>query len=198
MENSCNSMFQKSLSWCQGTPEYSGIKRRIYYIAKSAIAQFPTLPTDQIGRTTAATYEGNFVLRADQKWHHIDVLPDKCQVTSEAQGELPSQTQLNKLTAVHPAVGEEASAAAAYINNADNVFLVEDMKGKFRVIGSDRWETKSTVAQDLGQGATGTASTTITAEASDVVPAPFYEGTIETEDGTFSRQNGQWIFEPNE
>lgn len=97
---------------------------------------------------------------------------------------MPSQTQLNKLTAVHPGVGEEASAAAAYINNTDNVFLVEDMKGKYRVIGSERWDTKSTVAQDLGQGATGTASTTINAEASDVVPAPFYAGTIELEDGT--------------
>ena len=181
--SNCTSI-QKSLAWCQGTPEYPGIKRRIYYIAKSAIAKWPTLPTDDLGRPTSAIYGGNFTLIADQKWHFIDVLPDKCQVTSEAQGELPSQTQLNKLTAVHPGVGEEASAAAAYINNSDNVFLVEDMKGKYRVIGSERWDTKSTVAQDLGQGATGTASTTINAEATDVVPAPFYEGTIETEDGT--------------
>lgn len=183
MSNTCTSI-QKSLSWCQGTPEYPGIKRRIYYITKSDIAKWPTLPTDGNGRPTSATYQGNFTLAADKKWHHIDVLPDKCQVTSEAQGELPSQTQLNKLTAVHPGVGEEASAAAAYINNTDNVFLVEDMKGQYRVIGSERWDTKSTVAQDLGQGATGTASTTINAEASDVVPAPFYTGKIELEDGS--------------
>lgn len=179
----CNSI-QHSLAWCQGTPEYPGIKRRIYFIAKSSIAKWPTLPTDSLGRVLSANYEGKFTLRADHKWHYIDVLPDKCQVTSEAQGELPSQTQLNKLTAVHPGVGEEASAAAAYINNTDNVFLVEDMKGKYRVIGSERWDTKSTVAQDLGQGATGTASTTINAEASDVVPAPFYSGPIELEDGS--------------
>ena len=125
-------------------------------------------------------------MAADANWKHIDVLPDKCQVTSEAQGEVPSQTQLNKLTAVHPAVGPEASAAAAYINNTDNVFLVEDMRGKFRVIGSDKWNTKATVAQDLGQGATGTTSTTINAEASDVVPAPFYEGEIVTETETIN------------
>lgn len=66
----------------------------------------------------------------------------KSQLTSEAQGELPSQTQLNKLTAVHPGVGAEASAAAAYLNNNDNVFLVEDMKGKYRVVGSEAWTTK--------------------------------------------------------
>jgi len=181
--NNCSAL-QKSLSWCQGTPELPGIKRRLYYIAKSLIAQWPTLPKDAQGRPTAAVYQGSFVLVANATWKHIDILPDKSQVTSEAQGEVPSQTQLNKLTAVHPAVGEEASAASAYLNNNDNVFLVEDMKGKYRVIGSDMWNTKTTVAQDLGQGATGTTSTTINAEATDVVPAPFYEGDIETEDGT--------------
>ena len=160
--NNCSAL-QKSLSWCQGTPELPGIKRRLYY--------------------------GSFVLVADATWKYIDILPDKSQVTSEAQGEVPSQTQLNKLTAVHPAVGEEASAASAYLNNNDNVFIIEDMKGKYRVIGSDMWNTKTTVAQDLGQGATGTTSTTINAEATDVVPAPFYEGTIETEDGTIDAGN---------
>jgi hypothetical protein len=126
---------------------------------------------------------GDFELKADAKWQYIDILPDKSQLTSEAQGELPSQTQLNKLTAVHPGVGEEASAAAAYINNNDNVFVVQDMKDKYRVVGSEKWLTKSTVAQDLGQGATGTTSTTINAEATDEVPAPFYVGTLATEDG---------------
>jgi hypothetical protein len=60
------------------------------------------------------------------------------------------------------------------------------MRGKFRVIGCDKWNTKATVAQDLGQGATGTTSTTINAEASDVVPAPFYEGEIVTETETIN------------
>ncbi len=80
-------------------------------------------------------------------------------------------------------MGADASAAAAYINNTDNVFVIEDMKGNFRVLGNDKWSTKATVAQDLGQGATGTTSTTINVEATDEVPAPFYVGTLETEDG---------------
>ena len=190
MPSTCNNL-QRSLDWCQGTPELPGIKRRIYYLAKSQIVGWPTLPKDENGRPTSATYQGNFTLAADASWKHIDVLPDKCQVASEAQGEVPSQTQLNKLTAVHPAVGPEASAAAAYINNTDSVFLVEDMRGKYRVIGSDMYNTKATVAQDLGQGATGTTSTTINAEATDVVPAPFYEGEIVTETGTINEQEGE-------
>ena len=180
--NTCTAL-QRSLAWCQGTPELPGVKRRIYYIAKSEIVTWPTLPRDTYGRPTSAALTGSFVLKADTKWKFIDILPDKSQLTSDAQGELQSQTQLNKLTAVHPGVGEDATAAAAYINNTDSVFLVEDMKGNWRVVGCDKWLSKATVAQDLGQGPTGTTSTTISVEATDEVPAPFYKGTIETEAG---------------
>ena len=178
----CSSV-QKSLAWCQGKPELPGVKRRIYYISKYDVLRWPKLQHDANGRLTSAAYAGDFVLRADAKWKFIDIISDKSQLTSEAQGEYPSQTQLNKLVAVHPGVDDEASAAAAYLNNNDNVFLVEDMRGAFRVVGSDKWPTKTTVAQDLGQGATGTTSTTINVEATDECPAPFYAGKIATEDG---------------
>ena len=189
MAKTCTSI-QKSLGWCQGTPELPGVKRRIYFIAKSFIVGFPQLPRDELGRSTSAVLVGDFVLMADATWKYIDILPDKSQLTSEAQGELPSQTQLNKLVAVHPGVGQDASAAAAYINNTDNVFIVEDMKGNYRVLGNDKWTTKATVAQDLGQGATGTTSTTINVAATDEVPAPFYVGKLDTEDGEIDCATG--------
>lgn len=172
-----------------GTPELPGIKRRVYYIAKSQVAQWPTFTRDANGRVTSSTLNGSFTLVADAKWHFIVILADKSQLTSDAQGEVPSQTQLNKATLVHPGVGPEASAAAAYLNNSDNVFVVEDMKGNFRVVGSDRWLTKTTVAQDNGQGATGSTSTTISVEATDEIPSPFYVGTLETEDGDIDCSN---------
>ena len=182
MATNCTSIL-KSLAWCQGTPELPGIKRRIYYIGKDQIVKWPTLAHDNRGRLTAAAYVGNFVLAADANWKYIDILPDKSQLTSEAQGEYPSMTQLNKLTAVHPGVGVDASALAAYVNNNDCVYLVETVPGKFRVVGSEAWLVKSTVAQDLGQGPTGTTNTTLSVEATDECPAPFYFGKIETEDG---------------
>ena len=64
--SNCTSI-QKSLAWCQGTPEYPGIKRRIYYIAKSAIAKWPTLPTDDLGRPTSAIYGGKLHLDSRPK-----------------------------------------------------------------------------------------------------------------------------------
>ena len=167
-----------------GTPELPGIRKRIYYISKDQIAEWPTYIRDYYNRRAKkAAYSGDFVLVADAKWKYIDIIPEKSQLTSEPQGELPSQTQLNKLVAVFPGVSPEASAAACYLNNSDNVFLVEDMKGFFRVVGCRKWFTKTTVSQDNGQGPTGNTSTTINVEAPDEVPSPFYMGIIETEDG---------------
>lgn len=185
----CKSL-QRSLGWCQGTPELPGIKRRVYYISKSLLVKYPQLPHDERGRVTSSVLQGDFVTAADAQWKYIDILPDKSQLTSEAQGEVPSQTQLNKLVAVHPAVGEDATAAAAYVNNDDCVFVVEDMKGNFRVLGNDKWTTKATVAQDNGQGATGTTSTTINVEVTDEIPAPFYKGKLDTEEGEIDCSGG--------
>jgi len=182
--NSCFTPLQRSLGWCQGMPVMPGIRRRLYYTSKQNIVQWPNYSTDNGGRYSFATVTGNFALKADTYWYYIDILAEKSTLSSDPQGEAPSQTQLNKLTAVHPGVGPEASAVACYLNNSDNVFLVQDMSGYWRIVGSRFYETKTTVTQDNGQGATGTASTTINVEATDVCPSPFYQGSIATEDGT--------------
>lgn len=180
--NSCLNL-QKSLDWCEGTPVRPGIRKRCYYISKSKIAKFPSIEKDSKGRVTGSKYTGDFELVADQKWQYIDILPAKSSLKSDPQGEVPSQTQQNVFTGVHPGVGEEATNAAAYLNNCDNIFLVPDASGMYRVVGCEAYPATTTVAQDLGEGPTGTASTTITHTATDDVPSPFYPGKIEAADG---------------
>ena len=180
-----------SLEWCEGKPVLPGIRRRLYYTSKSNIAKWPELEVDEYGRPISAILKGDFEMVADKFFHVIDVLVEKSGLTSEAQGEAPSQTQLNKLTAVHPAVDEKATMASAYMNNNDLVCLVQDMDGKYRMLGNEKWQGKATVAQDNGQGATGNASTTITFEHTDLIPAPFYEGSIPTENGIINDHSGE-------
>lgn len=181
---------QQSIAWCQGAPEYPGIRGRVYFASKGKIVKFPALTRDSLKRATSASLTGNFELAADEVWHYIDINVEKSQLTSEAQGETPSQTQLNKLTLVHNGVGADAAAAALYLNNNDNVFIVQDMAGRFRVVGNERWQSITTVAQDNGQG-TNPASTTIEVSATDELAAPFYTGTLETEDGTLDCSTGE-------
>lgn len=195
---SCLSLVQKSVEWCEGAIAVPGVLRRIYYINKNDIVSFPTYSYAGSGeavarRPTSGVLSGNFVLAESKKWKHIDILPDKSQLTSEAQGEYPSQTQLNKLTAVHPGVGVDAQQLALSCNNVDNVYLVEVVvpgettsTRTFRVLGNEMWPTKTTVAQDLGQGATGATSTTLNVEVPDLWLPPFYTGEVVTEEGTIN------------
>lgn len=187
---------QKSLDWCEGTPQYPGIRRRLYYINKKLIELWPTLERDDFGRVIDAHYLGAFTIAADAAWQYIDINIDKSTVTSEPQGEVPSQTQLNKATFVHNGIDAEATAAAGYLNNADCVFVYEDMIGHFRVLGNNKWRTKITVNQDQGQG-TNPASTTINIEVTDMIAPPFYVEGLETEDGeVFPSYDDEAVLEP--
>ena len=185
--NSCSPL-EASVSWCEGKTVLPGIRRRVWYTHKSNITLWPKLPKDEHGRPTSAVYQGSFELADGKHFHHVDLLVDKSGITSEPQGEAPSQTQLNKFTGVHPGTKEEASMLAAYMNNSDLVVISQDADGKYRVTGSEISQTKATVNQDGGQGMTGTASTTVNVEATDLIPQPFYEGEIDDEDGIVNPQ----------
>ena len=155
-----------------------GLRRVICYTHKSNIVKWPVLPKDEHGVPTSSVLEGSFELRSDVYWKRIVLVVNNSGITSEPQGEVPNQTQLNKLSALHPGVNEEASMLSAYVNNSDIVYLVQTAEGKWRCLGNEMYPTKSTVKQDNGQGPSGSAGTTLEAEATDIIPSPFYEGEI--------------------
>lgn len=172
-----------------------GIKAAVYFIPKRDIVTWPTLPAlgDAENMAALATYSGNFVLASDKKWLTIQSLSTKSSVTTETQGEYPSVTALNKITLKHPGTDEEAAGFCRQAMADDLVFLVQQRNGKFRVIGSEQFESTTKPSQALGEGNTGEAGTTLEVEATDVCPAPFYPGNIETASGTISGENGSKV-----
>lgn len=178
----CESLLE-SLDWCYGRPSPSGIRSRIYLIPASDLVERPHYQRDENLRPTSAVLVGKFTTAADKFWRFIDIDPKKSHLTSEPQGEVPSQTQLNKLVALHPGVDERATIVAAMLNNSNVVGIVQDMMGRGRVLGSERYIPKWTHNQDNGEGDAGTTSTTINCEVTEETAAPFYVGTIQTEDG---------------
>ena len=183
-KNSCDPI-QKSLEWCEGKPNYPGIRRRIYYCNRNKVVDYPSLPEDENGHHTGTgILTGNFVLREGAVFDFIEHLPDKAQTTSKSQGEYPSQSSHDTVVAVYPGTTAEASGFAACIHNTDNVYIIEDFAGHARVIGIEpAWKTKGSVDMDFGQGATGNAGTTITLEGDNRIPFPEYQGKIMTADG---------------
>lgn len=185
------SLLLKSLGWCHGTPVRPGVRRRAYAIDASKIVKWPELTRDELGRVISSLLKGNFELAEGAKWAYIDHLPDKASFKSETQGEPPSQSFKVTAEIVHPGIGQEAADATAAFLNSNTVFLVQDMMGNYRLIGSDDYDSVVTSSRDNGQGPTGTAGTTISIEASMEVDAPIYTGEIVTEDGIINEGAGQ-------
>jgi hypothetical protein len=123
----------------------------------------------------------------------LKALSTKSSVTTETQGEYPSVTALNKVTLKYPGTDEEAAGFCRQAMADDMVYLVQQRNGKFRVIGSEEFESTTKPSQALGEGNTGEAGTTIEVEATDICPAPFYVGDIVTEDGVISGADGSTV-----
>lgn len=187
--NNCQTI-AKSMGWCQGKTVKPGIRRRMFLIAVDQIIKWPTIKRDTLGRVTSSVLQGSFELVEGAKWAVIDHLPAKAEFKSETQGEYPSQTFKVSGKFVHPGVGEEAADATASLLNVNAVGIVEDMDGRYRVIGSEDYDSVITSQRDNGQGPTGTAGTTVNMEASMEADAFFYEGEIVTEDGTINEAQG--------
>lgn len=173
----------QSLSRCQGKPELPGIRGKAWAVSRSDVVKWPKLPRDENGRATSANLVGDIELAADVKMVFVEFDSNRSQHTSDPQGEYPSQTQLNKLTLVCPGISEDETALSAFFNNNDILWVFRDRQGKYRFVGNENWETKTTVSQDNGQGPTGQTGTTINVEATDEVISPFYTGKLDTEEG---------------
>lgn len=178
-----NTALYQSLRFCQGTTILPGIRNRCYAVAKRDIVKWPIL-ADEAASDMAelAKYKGDFQLATGKKWVRIDLVANKGQITYEVQGEKPSRTFLNKVTLTHP---EGSAAALGFARQAaadDLVYLVPQRNGKFRVMGSEAFETDTKPTGDTGEGITGESSAALEIEATDVCPAPYYEGVIETDE----------------
>lgn len=182
----------ESLPSCDGKTYLSGVRRRVYFIAKSKILVWPSLPSVDKATNMAAmgSYSGNFTLAADAKWMAIDGLTAKNNVQSDGQGTKPYKSFLNKLSIQHPGTDEAVTGFCRQANGDELVYLAQQANGKFRVVGSEMYDIETKPTQKSGEGATGDAGTTIEVEATDQCPAPFYPGKIETEDGDINGVDG--------
>ncbi len=198
MATTCNTAgLYASLEYCKGESMVPGVKTKVYAIAKASIAKWPTLPAvSDIAEggdiSKAATYTGDFTLAADKKWVYIDTLDNTGEITWETQGDKPCRTFLNKFTISHPRIDGTAAAFQRMALSDDLVYLVQQRDGKFRVLGNDMFDTDTKPKGSSGKEATsaGDMGSQFEIEVTDVCPAPFYPGKIETEDGDISGEDG--------
>ncbi len=199
-ETKCTNIgLYESLIYCKGETLLPGVRPRVFSIAKRNIVTWPTLPkVGDVEITKAnelASYKGNFVLASDKKWVEIDVLDNTGEITWETQGDKPCRTFLNKFPIHHPRIDESAAAFQRQALSDDMVYLVQQRNGQFRVLGNEMFETDTKPKGSSGKEATsaGDMGSQFEIEVTDVAPAPFYPGEIETADGKISGADGSVI-----
>lgn len=188
----------KSVRRCPGTRVMPGIRPKFFFISKALILAWPTIPDASAIKDPAelAEYIGNFTLQSDAKWHSVDLVDMKSNISSETQGEAPSATFLNKAEFVVGGTDKEISGLSAQIINDEVIGLVQQRDGRVRVLGCEAFAPKITAAQASGTTATDACTTTLSVEATDFAPCPFYPGKIETEDGDIKGADGsEWTDE---
>ena len=172
-----------NLDWVEGTPNAPGIKSVVYGAPKRWIEAWPAIGADEV------TYEGSFTMVEGQTFKRIGVADEKSPVDGEGQGERFNETVLNKANIVTPLTNKKATAFATQANRDDMVYLVEEkgQSGTYRVVGHPDFRTTTKPSIKLGDSSTSEKSTTLVAECTDFVLLPFYEGSIETDEGILNQ-----------
>lgn len=183
--NSCQAML-KSMSWCPGKYSKAGLRRRAFMILPNQVIGWPQYDRDDNGHPKSSVLKGKFTLAEGAFWQPVDHLPNKSSYKSTTEGEYPSQLFKVDASLVHPGVGEDAADATAALLNSNAILLVETMEGRFRLLGSEDYDNEVKSERDQGQGPTGTTSTTVNVTSYMEVDSPYYDGPIETEDGTIN------------
>lgn len=185
MAKDCTSAaLYESLKYCKGSAILPGIRQKGYFVSKSDITSWPTLPaTASKEMKELAIYSGSFTLDADKKWHTIDFTLNKGSISSETQGDIPSRTFLNKATLNHPEIDEAAAGAMRQMLYDDLVYIIRQRDGRYRVLGNEMFPTDTKPQMTTGEGTSGDVGTTLEIEVTDVCPAPFYVGTLDTDEG---------------
>lgn len=172
-----------SVEACPGKGNLAGIRRRLYFIPKSDIVSWPTLPEMSGDKKAAdmgalATRTGAFTLKADAYFHFLDLKDNSSSVTFETAGELGSQIINNQATAIVAGSSKELAGFARQVKNDDLVYVYQERDGAFRILGNEAYSTDTKPSGDSGAEATAAKTSTFAIQVYDDCPAPYYEGKL--------------------
>ena len=170
-----------SVEACPGQRNLAGIRRRIYYIDKNEIANWPKLPkvTDEnVTMEQLAQYDGDFTLLGDAVFNFLDLKDEASNVTFEPVGENGSKLFNNQANAVVAGQDDKLKGFARQALNDDLVYVYQQRDGKFCVLGNEMFKCNTSPSGDTGAEATGAITTTYAIQVYDECPVPTYTGKL--------------------
>jgi hypothetical protein len=188
-------MKHADLNFNLGSVNPSGIGTTVYRIRKRYISAWPTIENDPdkdntIEEADLATYEGSFTLVEGKYWQKIYSTQGKGSITPEVIGEDDCKMFNNKGVFSYPDLSPTALGFTKASVNDDFVYIVK-AAGRYHVIGSEDYRSKTTTSGPGSGDAAGSAKgLNFEIECPDVTPLPVYVGNIVMEDGTLNCNTG--------
>ena len=165
----------ENVDFCVGAASLPGMRPHFYFIKKADILIFPAPQGDEATKLEDfAVIKDNITLVADKKWKRVDLVEGESEPSCDGQGSEGAKSFLNRVNMVVPGTKKKVTGLIAE----------PQRDGAIRIIGNEMFRVQLELGQNAGKSVTDAAQTTINASVTDIYPAPFYEGTLVTEDGT--------------
>lgn len=181
MECNTKSVYD-SLEMCPGQRAMPGIRRRVYYIHKMDIADWPALPRPgDDGKTMKdlSVYDGDFALKQDKFFKFLDLKDEASNVTFEPVGDnIGSKLFNNRANLVATGMSDEIKGFSAQALNDDIVYVYQQRDGKFCVLGHEAFSCNTGPTGDSGTAPTDAITVSLGIQCYDECPVPTYVGKL--------------------
>lgn len=171
----------ESIDACPGKKNMPGIRRRLYYIPKTDIANWPELPEvggNESSMKDLAVLKGDFTLAEGKFFRHIDLKDEASNVTFESVGENGTKLFNNQANAIVVGQSDEVKGFARQAVNEDLVYVYQNRNGSFAVIGNEAFTCQTAPSGDTSAESTGASTTTLAINCYDECPVPTYVGKL--------------------
>lgn len=183
--------------FCPGDRSTPGTRNHFYYVKKSKCQSIPKPKGYNATKLEeVAVISDNIVLQENETWKKVSLVPLEAEITNKSQGQYGAKTYENKAVLVLPGSAKKNTGLIAMLNNDDVLILVPMANGQHRLFGNADYQTQVDLSQAQGKTPTDPNTTTIDVTVNDQFPAPFYEGTLLTEEGTISGTNDELVVNP--
>lgn len=187
----------EDVKFCPGDRSTPGTRNHFYFVKKSKCQNIPKPKGyDATKMEEVAVISDNIVLQANETWKKVALVPLETEVTNQSQGTYGGKTFQNHVVLVLPGSAKKNTGLIAMLNNDDVLISVPMANGQHRLFGNANYQTQVTLSQAQGKTTTDANTTTIDVTVDDEFPAPYYEGTLATEDGTISGATDALVTNP--
>ena len=164
--------------WTDGQDNDAGLASELYYAPLADVATFPAVIAVPTNFDEKVTVSSDFVMQSGKQFFQIYGTLEKGSVISTLVGERDGKSFENMAKFVHPGNKPYLLGFLEYLKNTNLVFIVKELDGQMRIIGSEDLPAKIDAAESTtGEAVADLKHIEITVKSIGRI-APVYTGTV--------------------